>query len=100
MRFIINSLKILLLSIYFIVYCYQSIRNDVERAVETLRELGTGCSIVRKTYVCTVPFALGDDSLEMIKVAEEVGYVSGDIMKRYRSWDYERFSEKIVYKFM
>ena len=45
---------------------------DVERALKTLGPLGSGCSVFKNEYVCTVPFSLSDDSAELMGVAEEV----------------------------
>jgi hypothetical protein len=47
-------------------------RGDVEKALKTLASLGSGCSLFKKDYVCTVPFSLSDDSAELMGVAEEV----------------------------
>eukprot|EP01017_Pseudomicrothorax_dubius_P005086 TRINITY_DN1119_c0_g1_i7.p1 TRINITY_DN1119_c0_g1~~TRINITY_DN1119_c0_g1_i7.p1 ORF type:complete len:203 (-),score=39.50 TRINITY_DN1119_c0_g1_i7:147-755(-) len=70
-------------------------KYDVTAALQTMNKLGTGCSILRNEYVCTVPFSLSDDSQELMNVAEEVGYVSARVMQEKRRWEVDRFEAKI-----
>lgn len=69
-------------------------RNDIERALSSISCLGSGCCIFKEEYVCTVPFILSDDTGELMKIAEEFGHVSFQLMKAKRGWNFERYKEK------
>jgi EAP30/Vps36 family len=67
----------------------------VFRAVGKLSVLGTGCAILNKDYISTVPFELSSDQILLIKMAEKTGYVSLSISAS-SGWTSERFQLTVV----
>ena len=47
-------------------------KEDVIKALNTMRQLGTGVCLMNNQYLCTVPFALSNDVGEMLSLAEKV----------------------------
>jgi len=67
----------------------------VFKAVGKISVLGTGCAILNKEYISTVPFELSSDQILLIKMAEKSGYVSVSIAGT-SGWTPERFQLTIV----
>jgi ESCRT-II complex subunit VPS22 len=73
--------------------------EDLKRAIDKLSVLGSGFKLVESKgkipYLLSVPIELNRDHEEIIEVAEEIGYVSSEVMSRERGWTAERFNHTI-----
>mmetsp|Transcript_42001 Transcript_42001/g.48716 ORF Transcript_42001/g.48716 Transcript_42001/m.48716 type:complete len:238 (+) Transcript_42001:25-738(+) len=69
-------------------------RDDVKKALESISELGSACTL-KGEYICSVPIDLSDDSMDLLTVAEEHGYVSAALLAKARGWPEERFKRQI-----
>ena len=65
-------------------------QEDVVKAQEKIKNLGTGCQIIRNTFISTVPFELNPDTEKLIEIAEKQGYVTRPMIKDQLSWDMQR----------
>lgn len=72
-------------------------KNDVLRAIGTLKDLGTGCEIIDNEYISIVPVALNLDSITLLNAAEKFGKVNLSLMIAKHGWEPARF-EKIIIK--
>ena len=80
-----------LVNIYNRTYPQNTIAHeDILKALEKIKNLGHGCQIVKKNFICTVPFEQNNDSEKLIELAEKNGYVSKPMVQSKYSWDMDR----------
>ena len=80
-----------LVNIYNRTYPQNTIAHeDILKALEKIKNLGHGCQIVKKNFICTVPFEQNNDSEKLIELAEKNGYVSKPMVQSEYKWDVDR----------
>ena len=80
-----------LVNIYNRTYPQNTIAHeDILKALEKIKNLGHGCQIVKKNFICTVPFEQNNDSEKLIELAENNGYVSKPMVQSKYKWDTDR----------
>jgi ESCRT-II complex subunit VPS22 len=86
-----------LVSIYNRTYPQNCITSDdVIKCLAKIKDLGTGCQIVRGNFISTVPFELNEDNEKLIELAEKKGHVSSKMIHQEYGWVRTRIELAIV----